>query len=289
MTDREGTSELEHPAGWYPDPNAPSGSRRRYWDGEQWTDHTAGTGEGWSTAGWVAGSVLLLGAIALAALGYEDGPPGRTVGVLVGAIGIGMLIAAAIRFGYVRLFASGGRVWSPWLVILGGVIAVVTVVGTIQSDREEDRERLATAFDAAEEQCTQLAAVRFPSLSPPFRYGKLTDRQEDRAALVIPIFAKDAFEFRTVTRGRATVAVVSTAPIGTSPQEASAARDEFVNGVENSGAEAKTFSLANGETVEFGVQPTGEAHGLMAHDCYARGILARSIVELREVASALGE
>lgn len=55
------------PAGWYPDPTQPG--QQRYWDGTQWTEHTAPGGEagtsepaatgsgdaGWGSTGWDSG------------------------------------------------------------------------------------------------------------------------------------------------------------------------------------------------------------------------------------------
>lgn len=35
----EGDGDPQAPAGWYPDPTAPG--QQRYWDGMQWTEHTA--------------------------------------------------------------------------------------------------------------------------------------------------------------------------------------------------------------------------------------------------------
>lgn len=35
------TAPSRVPAGWYPDPLSPTGSERRWWDGEKWTEHTA--------------------------------------------------------------------------------------------------------------------------------------------------------------------------------------------------------------------------------------------------------
>ncbi|QKJ20701.1 DUF2510 domain-containing protein [Microbacterium hominis] len=59
---------LTPPAGWYPDPHAPSA--QRYWDGAQWTEHVApavtpgvGAAVGDEAAPMDAGPVIAAGAV----------------------------------------------------------------------------------------------------------------------------------------------------------------------------------------------------------------------------------
>jgi hypothetical protein len=50
--------ESEQGAGWYPDPTG--SSDLRYWDGSQWTEHTAAANKNQRTGAWIALSGLLV-------------------------------------------------------------------------------------------------------------------------------------------------------------------------------------------------------------------------------------
>lgn len=76
------------PAGWYPDPTQPG--QQRYWDGTQWTEHTApGTGDGGASA----------------ASGRTTTPTGSGAYGTAGTYGSGTSGAAA----------AGGAKPDPWL------------------------------------------------------------------------------------------------------------------------------------------------------------------------------
>ncbi|MFM8598891.1 MAG: DUF2510 domain-containing protein [Mycobacterium sp.] len=88
-----------YPAGWYPDPQGTQ--RRRYWDGQQWTDNFAepevvgGTRKA-TGAKVVAGMFVVLGLLplALGVFGAADGGTGAGERFAVAAIGVLMMLAA---------------------------------------------------------------------------------------------------------------------------------------------------------------------------------------------------
>ena len=83
----------------------------------------------WRWSGYLTGAFfLILGSLPTA----EDRDEGTAyaVGAFFGALAIPLAIAFVLRFVYVKLIRRDGRpVWSPWLVFVAGVIAILARAG----------------------------------------------------------------------------------------------------------------------------------------------------------------
>lgn len=89
------------PAGWYPDASTPG--TQRYWDGQQWTDHTAPLADGAADAPAAAPAEL-----ATAAPGSGSGR-----GKVAGGIAAGLLVLAGGAFAVTQLASADGGADDP--------------------------------------------------------------------------------------------------------------------------------------------------------------------------------
>ena len=85
----------------------------------------------WRWSGYLTGAFfLVLGSLPTA----EDREEGAAyaAGAFLGALVIPLAIAVALRLAYVKLIRRDGRpVWSPWLVLVAGVIALLAQAGRL--------------------------------------------------------------------------------------------------------------------------------------------------------------
>jgi formate hydrogenlyase subunit 3/multisubunit Na+/H+ antiporter MnhD subunit len=88
----------------------------------------------WRWSGYLTGAFfLILGSLPTA----EDREEGAAyaAGAFFGALVIPLAIAFALRLVYVKLIRRDGRpVWSPWLVLVAGVIALLAQAGRLSQE-----------------------------------------------------------------------------------------------------------------------------------------------------------
>jgi formate hydrogenlyase subunit 3/multisubunit Na+/H+ antiporter MnhD subunit len=88
----------------------------------------------WRWSGYLTGAFfLVLGSLPTA----EDREEGTAyaVGAFFGALVIPLAIAFALRLAYVKLIRRDGRpVWSPWLVLVAGLIALLAQAGRLSQE-----------------------------------------------------------------------------------------------------------------------------------------------------------
>jgi hypothetical protein len=88
----------------------------------------------WRWSGYLTGAFfLILGSLPTA----EDREEGTAygVGTFFGALLIPLAIAFALRLAYVKLIRRDGRpVWSPWLVFVAGLIALLAQAGRLSQE-----------------------------------------------------------------------------------------------------------------------------------------------------------
>jgi hypothetical protein len=88
----------------------------------------------WRWSGYLTGGFLLLLASIPTADDREEGGA-YAAGAFIGALAVPLAIAFALRFLYVKLIRRDGRpVWSPWLVFIAGVIAILAKAGRLSQD-----------------------------------------------------------------------------------------------------------------------------------------------------------
>lgn len=97
------------PPGWHPDPSGPPG-QQRWWDGHQWTGHTApapaperwvkpeGQRDGLLIAGVTAGIVLPFLGLVLAIILFAKGRAAHGMAVLLCCL-VGVLLGVSILYG----------------------------------------------------------------------------------------------------------------------------------------------------------------------------------------------
>lgn len=149
------------PPNWYPDPRGEA--ELRYWDGNQWTEHTHSGPSGGET---VAASVPPAAPPPSTAPPPQSAPPAATAGAGYQHAGYGQPGATAGPAG-----SSGGGLGSKLPLIIGGVLAVVAigvilvlVLGGGEETTEEDRVREAAEQVITTEEpsaCEELATQDF--------------------------------------------------------------------------------------------------------------------------------
>lgn len=83
----------------------------------------------WRWTGYLTGGFFLLVSSLPTAEDREEGVA-YAAGAFFGALVIPLAIAFAIRVVYVKLIRRDGRpIWSPWLLVIAGVIALLAAAG----------------------------------------------------------------------------------------------------------------------------------------------------------------
>lgn len=133
-------SELA-PAGWYEDPERPGGAHQRRWDGTAWTDEyrEAPRHSPWTPATLVGGSILGLTAVAAARFAADRMVfnTAESIGYAIGAFGMPLLLALAVRIAYVKLFAHDRPLWTDGVMIAAVVLGLLVLLGAIGREAQE--------------------------------------------------------------------------------------------------------------------------------------------------------
>jgi hypothetical protein len=83
----------------------------------------------WRWTGYLTGAFFLIVASLPTAEDREEGAAYAT-GAFFGALVIPLAIAFVLRVVYVKLIRRDGRpIWSPWLLVVAGVLAVLAKAG----------------------------------------------------------------------------------------------------------------------------------------------------------------
>lgn len=163
--------------------------------------------------------VLLLGLGAFGA-GNRESSEGAAyaVGAVLGSVAGALLLAALVRWIYLRLTRRRGAVadW-PWLLLTAGVIAVIVALARAGSEAEEADRAVERARD-----CRDAAGPVFVPLGNGLTYGELDGARQRLLAEALPPNVRDLYEARLVLEGRTTVGVVFAAAVG---DDADARRD----------------------------------------------------------------
>ena len=97
------------PAGWYPQPDG----QQRYWDGQQWTQHTRPVTPGGTAQQGPGNESRVLSIIAFVFSGLAVFIP------LLGLIGVGFGVAALVRkekLGRIALIVAGSVTVLSWII-----------------------------------------------------------------------------------------------------------------------------------------------------------------------------
>ncbi|MGZ8667409.1 MAG: hypothetical protein ACXWZM_09915, partial [Solirubrobacterales bacterium] len=170
-----------------------------------------------------------------------------------------------------------------WTLVIASAVGLVALAGAYEQDGDRP-ERLSRAFADAGAECDALGRERFPALGHGLVYRPLTPAEEKRIGGVIPSGLGAAFTVRAVTHEHRPVALMTVTPIGTDPDEASAARQGFSERTESRGQELDSFELDDGTEVPYTRPVRGELTALAISDCYVRAINAFDLPTIRYIA-----
>src|SRR5687767_3598095 len=139
-------------------------------------------------------------------------------GEIFGTIFLALLLAALVRWIYVRFIVRRGEVveWR-WLLLIAAVIAAVLLLARA-GDEADDAER---AADRAED-CRRTAGTPFVPLGNGLKSGQLDEERRQLLAERPPPEVRDLYEARLVLEAGRPVGVVFAAAVG---DDASARRD----------------------------------------------------------------
>jgi hypothetical protein len=88
----------------------------------------------WRWTGYLTGAFFLIVASLPTAEDREEGTA-YALGAFFGALAIPLAIAFVLRVIYVKLIRRDGRpIWSPWLLVMAGVFAVLAAAGRAGQD-----------------------------------------------------------------------------------------------------------------------------------------------------------
>jgi hypothetical protein len=85
---------------------------------------------------WVAAAVPWLGLAVITALARDTENGAELAGRIVGAALFSLLIALALRWLYTK--AGGGRVWSPWVLVIACMVGLVAAGGAVAGSDDDD-------------------------------------------------------------------------------------------------------------------------------------------------------
>ena len=88
----------------------------------------------WRWSGYLTGGFFLL-LFAIPPSDDRDEGAAYALGAFVGALAVPLLIALVLRLAYVKLIRRDGRpIWSPWLLVIGAVIALMARAGELNQE-----------------------------------------------------------------------------------------------------------------------------------------------------------
>jgi formate hydrogenlyase subunit 3/multisubunit Na+/H+ antiporter MnhD subunit len=88
----------------------------------------------WRWTGYLTGAFFLILASLPTAEDREEGAA-YAAGAFIGALAVPLAIAFVLRVVYVKLIRRDGRpIWSPWLVFVAGIIAILASAGRLSQD-----------------------------------------------------------------------------------------------------------------------------------------------------------
>lgn len=88
-------------------------------------------GEG-SPLAWIAAWVPFALVCVLSAGATDTANTAEAAGALFGAVVIALLIGLFLRWAVLKLSRSSGPVWSPWVLVIGTVVTLLSLAGRAQ-------------------------------------------------------------------------------------------------------------------------------------------------------------
>lgn len=255
------------PPGWYPDPERPGTKHRRFWDGERWTDQntTESSGHGRLVIA-VLGGLLLVGGCLLRTLAKYD-EDDTALAELVGyGVGTGVVVAGfvlLVRFLWVRLFAKERSVWSPWVLVAAGVLALLATGGQI-AENQETVEEAADLSRTAQAECETQGVEAFPPSAGGFELDEPSPRVEAEVSALIPPSFEGLFDVRLMRGEEREFAFVVAAPIGESTDY-----EDFVDGASSDLGVLEPVELQGGEELLQSQPLEGYRAGIVRGECHA--------------------
>jgi len=273
------------PLGWYPDPERPGTKHRRFWDGERWTDQytTASSGRG-SLVITVLGGILLIGGCALRTLAnYNEDD--TAVSELVGyGLGTGVVVLGVVfllRLAWVRFFAKGRSVWSPWALVAAGVLALIAAGGRI-SENQQTIEEAADLSRTAQAECEVQGVEAFPASVNGFEFDDPSPRVEAEVSALMPPSFDGVFEVRLMRGEAREFAFVVAAPIGESTDY-----EDFVEGATSDLGVLESVELRGGDEFLQSQPLEGYKAGIVRGECHAYLVSGAPQADLVPYAEAL--